>query len=371
MSVNSRKRARRNVWRTLLLVLVAILIRPVAAHAQGCIIAHSVSNVGGPQSQGGYLQEGHWQLTFDYRHQYSFRHFVGSTEQVYRQQEGSQVRNRINLFDATLTYQATPRWSLNFTLPMEFATRKYTIPGNGSTKLGDYHVSGIGDVSLTAQRWMWDPQNNPSHNIQLGFGLQMPTGSDNIQNHLVVAPGQPAVDSIADYSIQPGTGGWGVIFSWASFQDLGSKAQLYFNGNYLITPQETNGVPKAGTPGSAAPPPQEQFISISDEYLLEAGVAFPIKSIKGLTLTFGPRDEGVPAHDLIGGSEGWRRPGYAISIEPGFQYVFHNGSDLITGSIGRAFYRNRTRSVPDTQLGTHGDAAFADYVWLASFSHRF
>lgn len=355
----------------LLLALAAMLIGPAAAYGQGCIIAHSVGAEGGPQSQGGYLQAGHWQFTLDYRHQYSFRHFVGSTEQVYRQQEGSDVRNRINLFDASLTYQATSRWSLTFTLPMEFASRKYTIPRNGTTILGNYHVSGIGDVSLIAQRWMWDPKGNPSHNIQLGLGLQMPTGSDNIQNHLVITPGQPAIDSTADYSIQPGTGGWGIPITWASFQDLGSRAQLYFNGSYLITPQETNGVLNASLPGFPPKPPQEQSISISDEYLMEAGVAFPIQSVKGLTLTFGPRDEGVPAHDVIGGSEGWRRPGYAISIEPGFQYVFHNGSDLITGTVGRAFYRNRTRSMPDTQLGTHGDAAFADYVWLASFSHRF
>lgn len=351
-------------------LLVLVCIRG-SARAQGCIIAHSVGTVGGPQSQGGYLQPGHWQLTLNYRHQYSFRHFVGSTEQVYREQEGSEVRNRINLVDASLTYQETPRWSFTFTMPMEFASRRYTIARPTGTILGNYHVSGIGDVSLTAQRWMWAPENNPSHNLQLGLGLQVPTGSDHIQNHLVVSPGQPAIDSIADYSIQPGTGGWGIAVNWASFQNLGSSAQLYFNGNYLITPQETNGVPRTQLPGLPPAPPQEQFISISDEYLMEAGVAFPIQRIKGLTFTFGPRDEGVPAHDLLGGSEGWRRPGYAVSLEPGFQYVFHEGNDLVTGSVGRAIYRNRTRSVPDTQLGTHGDAAFADYVWLASFSHRF
>jgi hypothetical protein len=33
-------------------------------------------------------------------------------------------------------------------------------------------------------------------------------------------------------------------------------------------------------------------------------------------------------------------------------------------------YRDRTRSVPDKILGTHGDAAFADYVWLVSYSYR-
>jgi hypothetical protein len=49
----------------------------------------------------------------------------------------------------------------------------------------------------------------------------------------------------------------------------------------------------------------------------------------------------------------------------------HKGHDLITANIDRAVYRNRIASVPDLQLGQHGDAAFADWLWLASFQHRF
>jgi hypothetical protein len=39
-------------------------------------------------------------------------------------------------------------------------------------------------------------------------------------------------------------------------------------------------------------------------------------------------------------------------------------------SVGKAIRRDRTRSVPDRITGGHGDAAFADYVWLASYSFR-
>ena len=55
------------------------------------------------------------------------------------------------------------------------------------------------------------------------------------------------------------------------------------------------------------------------QYLVEAGVAHAIRQVRGLTVTFGPRWEGVPAKDLIGGSLGFRRPGYAVSLAPGFQ----------------------------------------------------
>ena len=50
----------------------------------------------------------------------------------------------------------------------------------------------------------------------------------------------------------------------------------------------------------------------------------------------------------------------------------HNGRDYFAANIDRAIYRNRVASVPDIQLGGHvGDAAFADWLWLGSFTHRF
>ncbi len=353
---------------------LAIAGMVTGAAAQGCIIAHTTgAGAGGPQSQGGYLKPKHWQLTIGERHQYSFRHFVGDVEQVYREQNGSEVRNRINLLDANLTYQMTNRWSASLDIPVEFASRQYTIAAGVFRPFetdGHYATSGIGDIVLGVQRWMWDPTANPSHNVQLGLGLQMPTGNDAETNNLVITPGQPPVDALADYSIQPGTGAWGINFNWNSFQQMGPQTQAYFNGSYTAMLSQDNGV-SANLPGFPPHPPQTAFVATSDEYVLQTGVAYSFKSINGLTLTFGPRDEGVPASNLLTGSEGWRRPGFAISLEPGLTWAFHGGNDVLSGSVARALYRDRTRSVPDKQLGTHGDAAFADYVWFASFTHRF
>ena len=44
---------------------------------------------------------------------------------------------------------------------------------------------------------------------------------------------------------------------------------------------------------------------------------------------------------------------------------------LFTFSVGKAIHRDRSRSVPDRITGSHGDAAFADYVWFASYSYLF
>ena len=345
--------------------------------AQGCVVAHSVGEVGGPDSDGGYLAPKHWQLTLDYRHLYSFRHFVGSVAQEYRQQGNSEVRNRVNLFDAGVTYQITPRFSVEGNIPMEWASRRYFIAAGslgtgvpGVDLIGDFGLSGVGDITLAGQGWLWNPSKNPSHNVQIGFGVQMPTGRDNIQSKFVAIPGQPAANYTADYSIQPGIGVWAIPVTVESFQAINKSLQVYFNGSYLVTPSETNGVANVSPLGTPEPA-QDAYISAADEYLLQLGVAYSVHSVKGLTVTGGLRKEGVPAHDLIGGDEGFRRPGYAVSFEPGVLYSMHNGHDLITANIDRAIYRNRIASVPDMQLGTHGDAAFADWLWLASFQHRF
>jgi hypothetical protein len=357
--------------------VLGLLALTPQARSQGCVVAHSVGSIGGPESDGGYLGAGHWQINFDYRHLYSFRHYVGSVEQVYRTEGRSNVRNRVNLFDATLTYQISPRFSVEGTIPLEFASRRYNIaPGSlgggapGVQIVGDFGLSGVGDISFMGQGWIWNPRSNPSHNIQVSLGVQMPTGRDNIQNHFAGIVGQPATDNTADYSIQPGIGVWAIPFAINSFQTITKSTQVYFNGSYLTTPDETNGVANVSPLGTPEPA-QNAKVSAADEYLLQAGFAYAVEKVKGLTVTAGLRKEGVTAHDLIGGNEGFRRPGYAVSFEPGVVYSLKNGHDVITANIDRAIYRNRVASVPDMQLGTHGDAAFADWLWLASFQHRF
>ena len=342
-------------------LLFAFLLAPSGARAQGCIVARSTGSVGGPESEGGYLQAGHWELELDYRHQFSFRHYVGDVEQTYRFELGNQVENKINLENMQVTYQLTPRWSFFANVPVLFASRR------ANDAIFTYHSAGIGDTILGAQRWMWDPEKNPSHNIQITAGLQIPTGDDNVQNAVIKNVGDSPVTVPVDYSIQPGTGGWGLVLGVVSFQNLGKTAQFYFNGGYIITPQNTTG--KLRNPTATSQDPLTQYASISDEYLVQTGLAYPISSVKGLTLTFGPRFEGVPAHDLIGKDLGFRRPGFALSLEPGFQYT--RWKSMLAFSVGRALWRARVKSVPDIMEGKHGDAAFADWVWLASLTHRF
>ena len=336
------------------------LLSTAPAWGQGCIVARSGTVDMAPESQGGYLLPGDWDLTIGYRHQFSYKHFVGDVEQTYRVQQGTEVMNKINLEDVNLTYQATSRFSFQLSVPLLLASRRANNSYYTST------TSGIGDSSLIAQGWLWNPRHAKRGNISIGFGVQAPTGKDNESNNVYTTSSATAPTVVtADYSIQPGSGGWGMIFQWQAFRDLGNNTIVYTNGNYLATQGGTNNVLRSA---SAASQPLTAYNAIQDQYLLQAGVAHAISKIKGLTLTFGPRLEGVPAANLIGNDLGFRRPGFAISAEPGF--VYSRGRNMIQASIGKAVYRDRTRSVPDKMLGTHGDAAFADYVWLLSYSYR-
>ena len=104
-------------------------------------------------------------------------------------------------------------------------------------------------------------------------------------------------------------------------------------------------------------------MSVPDQYMLRGGVNLNLKKFQ---LTAGIRDECLPVHDLIGGSNGFRRPGYIISFEPGAAYQVHNMTFYAYAPI--ALKRDRTQSVPDkistalTGKYTQGDAAFADYL---------
>jgi len=327
------------------------------AYGQGCIVSRSNGEQGGPESEGGYLAPGDWEFGIGYRHQFSYIHFVGAVEQNYRTQLGTQVENKINLENFTATYQLSHRFSITADIPLLTASRHT----NNSPII--YTSAGIGDSSVLAQGWIWDPREKTSGNVQLGLGVLFPTGKDNVQNTTSV--NGVTTTALVDYSIQPGQGGWGIPWSWVAYKNWRSS-QFYFNGSYTMMTKDL-GARRSNTNN---PVTLTQFNAVTDQYLMEGGLAHPLSKVRGLTVLFGPRMEGVPAKNLlpVGDNLGFRRPGFAVSVEPGIQYA-RNGN-VLSITIARAIYRDRTRSVPDVLTGGHGDAAFANWVWLANYTFR-
>jgi hypothetical protein len=227
--------------------------------------------------------------------------------------------------------------------------------------------NGIGDIGVSAQFWLLRPPAENGHNIAFSFGAVFPTGNDAATDTVQTVNGSQRV--YLDQSIQPGAGGYGITLGTQAYQRV-KRSVLYISGSYEMTPQQENGTPNASLAGVKLPVnPLTQYMSIPDQYLVDGGIAHPFPKIRGLAATAGLRYEGVKVKDLIGGSLGFRRPGYALSAEPGFQY--QRAKSIWTFSLPVALQRNRKRSVPDQIVGGAGDAAFADYFLLFGYQHHF
>jgi hypothetical protein len=197
----------------------------------------------------------------------------------------------------------------------------------------------------------------------LGFGLKLPTGQPNASDTFAFVNDDGVVDRetrTVDQSIQPGDGGFGFVFDLQAFKQWGNFAP-YLNITYLLNPQETNGVDTWRGRES------ESIMSVADQYLGRIGLQWVPDDHFAFGL--GWRIEGVPPEDLIGGSDGFRRPGYATSVEPSMAYVA--GRSVFSIAVPIALVRNRQQSVPDEDRDGHGDAAFADWVLLLGWSYTF
>jgi hypothetical protein len=306
-----------------------------------------------------------WQVGFSWRHQKSFRHYIGDEEQVEREQEGSQVINWINLTDISIRYNLDERWSFSASIPYLIAKRSNPIRNEDRQVVGRSISSshGISDIVLTARRWMFDPLASSNRNVWLGLGIKIPTGSAGVVGTRRRLIDGDLVTSVQtnDQSIQPGDGGFGVLLDVMAFQMFaGGRAAVYASGSYLANPGGTNGVVTFRSRES------EAIMSIADQYVARVGVSSMIPGIAALAGGLGFRAEGVPARDLLGPSDGFRRPGYAYSIEPTLSYRV--GVNTLSAGVPVALYRNRTISVPDSERGGHGDAAFADWILMVGIS---
>ncbi|HEU4401465.1 MAG TPA: hypothetical protein VFT43_05115, partial [Candidatus Polarisedimenticolia bacterium] len=257
-------------------------------------------------------------------------------------------------------------WRFTISVPYLMAERSSPVR-DASNVVIDRSVTqsrGMGDLTLVGRKWIHDPVSRPEGNIALGFGVKLPTGADNVVDtrERFSAGTFTLTEQTVDQSIQPGDGGFGLVFDVQMYRHFGAdRFAAYGSATYLANPQAVSGVETYRSANG------EQIMSIADQYIARMGIAW--YPGRGWGLTLGGRAEGVPVHDLFGSSVGFRRPGYAISAEPGVSWS--KGAHTISLQVPFAVDRARLRSVPDLNNGTHGDAAFADYLFLAGYTRRF
>jgi hypothetical protein len=304
-----------------------------------------------------------WELNLNNRYFKSYKHFVGKEEQKQREEEGTNVINHSYEMDITAIRTFNSRWSLGITAPIMVFSRSSLYEHDGKSR----HTTnsfGLGDARISAYRWMFDPKTSHKGNLQLGAGIKLPTGNYDYQDYFFKKADSSVLGPV-DQSIQPGDGGTGITLELNGFYNFTRKVGLYANGFYLSNPREVNGTSttRGGTASASAKKYNTDVMSVPDLFMARGGAAVMVNQ---LTFAGGIRIEGLPSSDLIGGSRGFRRPGYIISAEPSITWVTKRAAFNLAVPV--ALVRNRTQSdsdkrrTADTGIHQQGDAAFADYL---------
>jgi hypothetical protein len=346
-------------------ICLSILFSSFNSFSQGCV---AIRNMGTCAGMGGdsVSHKNTWQVSFGYRQFKSHRHFRGTDYQEQRKAQGTEVINRSYSAILALTYNATSQLSFSVFVPISYTDRSSLYEHNN---VGRYSTQshGLGDIRVSANYWLWAPEKHTKRNISFGLGVKMPTGNYNVKDNFHTSAENTVVKPV-DQSIQLGDGGWGITLETQAYAQLFKNASLYVSGFYLVNPRNTNGT----LTGRKDPRPDiiVSVMSVCDQYMARTGVNYKLLRHRGLYANLGGRLEGIPVWDLIGGSDGFRRPGYIISAEPGLSYL--SSKHFVSLNVPVAIIRNRTKNVADIRTnGPGGDAAFADYMILLNYGFRF
>jgi hypothetical protein len=165
--------------------------------------------------------------------------------------------------------------------------------------------------------------------------MKIPTGN---WNQKAIMPGETGTNfasrAVWPAAIMPGDGGTGIIFGFNTFKVFRGLGFLrgntvFASGSYLINPRNTNGTQSVVS--TLAVPLSPNFgnavtNSVTDSYNLQAGAAIRLpktwdkKYLKDLRVRFITSWMGIPSRDLIGRSDGYRQPGYTVSMGPSITY---------------------------------------------------
>lgn len=352
--------------------MLILTCNPITLNAQGCVAIRHFSSCVGNSLENNLLGKGDLQVGMNYRYFKSFRHFRGTEEEPDRVANNSEVINHSHAWDFFLTYGISDRFYTSITIPTVINARS-SLYEHGREERNSTYSRGLADIRAGIGYWLLDPIENPEGNIAVGLGIKLPTGNYNATDifYNVGPEGSPEVRPV-DQSIQPGDGGFGLTLDFQFYQKVATGLFAYGGGFYLLNPRETNGI---RTFRETLSPilENEAIMAVPDQYSVRTGLSYSLSDV--ISASMGARFDAVPVKDIIGGNEGFRRPGNVLSLEPGIAYIHQNFT--LNLNVPLALRRDRPQSVTDRQTeistGTprNGDAAFADYLINFGISYRF
>lgn len=339
-----------------LAALSAVLV-PAPAAAQGCVCQRQ----GGPLFGGvsPYMNRGDWNLQLFYRGFRSTEHFRG-TEPL-RELDSRGPINVQHYVTAAAWYGVSRRWNAVVEVPLHVNSFDIlrSAPGAAASPIWvPIGASGIGDLALRARFWALDPDGPSagSRNVGLSLGVKLPTGRDDRTDDYF---GRQVP---VDVSIQTGDGSWAGTVGVYGFQTLGDVT-LFGTGSYLFNPTNTTGVPTFF--GSLNNPDNDSLNSAADQFTAQVGATLGLRpGWPQPSLAY--RVEGVPVGDVIGSSDGFRRPGITGFVEPGLTMAV--GQHLLSVTVAIRAHVNIRDSPTSTRVE---DATVPKYMFTAAWSVRF
>ncbi len=355
----------------LFIVFLFMILSILQTKAQGCVAIRHFSSCVGNNLENNLLDKGDLQIGINYRYFKSFRHFRGTEEEPDRLSNNTEVVNNSHAWDFSVTYGINKRLYSSITVPTVINTRS-SLYEHGRNERNMTFSRGLGDIRVGLGYWLFDMEKSPNGNLAVGLGIKLPTGNFNASDifYNVGPNGEPQTRPV-DQSIQPGDGGFGLTIDFQLYQKIADGFYGYTSGFYLLNPRETNGV---RTFRETLSPilENESIMAVPDQYSVRGGLSYNASSL--LATSLGVRFDCVPVKDLIGGNEGFRRPGNVLSIDPGINIMTNKFSFNL--NVPFAVRRERPQSFTDrqTELQTgnprNGDAAFADYVINFGITYR-
>ena len=192
-------------------------------------------------------------------------------------------------------------WALAIDLPIAANSRKtwqeHSDPGNALKTHHTVHSFGLGDIRITAYKWLLGTGESRRGNIQAGLGLKLPTGDYGYQDYFHKPTGE--IVAPVNSTIQLGDGGTGFTTELNAYYNITASMSVYGNFFYLFNPRDQNGVSSidgGGIPSTVQKQTGDFVNSVPDSYTGRAGLNF---SVKKFVFSSGARIEGQPTNDII------------------------------------------------------------------------
>ena len=220
-------------------IISVLLLSSSFSFSQGCIPLRSISGFGQYNFTDNAYSSSEWQLNFTNRYFKSFRDFR-EKQDLHTPPENESV-NKVYTMDISIDKLFHHGWSASLEFPITAAGRTSSVEHGGfNTPRHTTHAFGMGDLKITAYKWLLLPSANQKFNIQVGVGLKFPTGDYKVQDYFY-RNDTTKVLSAVNPSIQLGDGGTGIITELNTFYAINKTISVYGDFYYLTNPRNQNG----------------------------------------------------------------------------------------------------------------------------------